>query len=305
MDNISIIEFPSNLGLREPEPGKEPGVKGLPAWLKKHHFHDQIQPGEVLTLLPPAYSPRKDPATRILNAEGLYNYALQQAALLGQVLDQNKFPLVLGGDCSILLGPAIALKQRGHFGLFYLDGHTDFMNISFSQSGGIGGMAASFVTGNGHEKLANIEGLSPYIKEENLWCVGNREYDDAYEDEVRNSRATYKSLEMLRKEGISNCTHAFLEEAKRKKLDGFWLHIDVDVLDDEIMPCVDSRTPGGLTYNEFNQLTAQLFKSEMLTGVEITILDPDLDSDGKYTREFVKNLTRTLHAAREWIPPIS
>jgi len=33
-------------------------------------------------------------------------------------------------------------------------------------------------------------------------------------------------------------------------LDGFWLHLDVDVLNDDIMPAVDSREKGGLFYDE-------------------------------------------------------
>lgn len=34
MKKVVIVEFPSNLGLKEPQPGKEPGVKHLPDWLK-------------------------------------------------------------------------------------------------------------------------------------------------------------------------------------------------------------------------------------------------------------------------------
>jgi arginase len=205
----------------------------------------------------------------------------------------------LGGDCSILLGSAIALKQKGNYGLFYLDGHTDFMDISLSETGGVGGMAASIVTGNGHKKLTNILNLSPYIKEKNLWCVGNREYDEEYENEIRNSTATYLSLEILRKEGISNCVQSFLSEIKNKNLDGFWLHIDVDVLNDSVMPCVDSRTPDGLTYSEFNELTSYLFQSEKLSGLEITILDPDLDPTGQYTKEFVANISATFNSFKK------
>lgn len=297
MKNVCIVEFPSNLGLREPQPGKEPGVKFLPGWLAQHHFHSMIRPESIQRLEPPKYAGIKDPESGILNVDSLVKYSIEQAKLIGSLLEENKFPLVLGGDCSILVGPALALKQRGDYGLFYLDGHTDYMNISFSQSGGIGGMSAGVVTGYGHEKLTNLLNLSPYIKTENLWCVGNREYDDAYEDEVRNSAAKYVSLENLRKTGISNCVQSFLSEIETKKLDGFWLHIDVDVLNDEVMPCVDSRTPDGLTYSEFNEVTSLLFQSDKLTGLEITILDPELDPDGRYTKAFVNNITTTFNQA--------
>src|SRR5690606_19027193 len=123
-------------------------------------------------------------------------------------LNENYFPLVLGGDCSILVGSALGLKKKGNYAIFYLDGHTDFMDISFSESGGVGGMAASIVTGNGHQKMTNIQNLSPYILEENLWCVGNREYDEEYENEIRKSNATYISLASLREKGISATVHS-------------------------------------------------------------------------------------------------
>ena len=299
MKDVYIVEFPSNLGLKEPQPGKEPGVKKLPDWLWKHNLHKFIPHKDIIRIDPPKYSNVRDHETQILNANSLVEYAREQAYLLNNLLTQNKFPFILGGDCSILLGTAIALKQKGNFGLFYLDGHTDFMDVSLSETGGVGGMAASIVTGNGHEKLTNILNLSPYIKEENLWCVGNREYDDEYENEIRNSTATYLSLEMLRKQGIENCVSSFLSEIKNKNLDGFWLHIDVDVLNDSIMPCVDSRTHGGLTYSEFNELTSYLFQSEKLSGLEITILDPDLDPTGQYTKEFVANISATFNSFKK------
>lgn len=296
MKKICIVEFPSNLGLKEPQPGKEPGVKLLPDWLKKHNLHNLINPESILRLDSPAYSSKKDPETKILNANSLADYAIKQAELIHNLITTDKFPFVIGGDCSILLGAAIALKQNGNYGLFYLDGHTDFIDISLSETGGVGGMAASIVTGNGHKKLTNILNLSPYIKEENLWCVGNREYDDEYENEIRKSEATYISLDLLRKRGIANCIQSFLLEIENKNLDGFWLHIDVDVLNDLIMPCVDSRTPDGLTYQEFNELTSLLFQSKKLTGFEITILDPDLDTTGEYTAAFVDNLAATFNS---------
>ncbi len=299
MKEVYIVEFPSNLGLKEPQPGKEPGVKKLPDWLWKHNLHKAINPKDTIRLDSPKYSNVRDVETHILNTNSLIDYAREQAYLINNLLTQNKFPFILGGDCSILLGPAIALKQKGNYGLFYLDGHTDFMDVSLSETGGIGGMSASIVTGNGPEKLTNILNLSPYIKEENLWCVGNREYDDEYENQIRNSDATYISLKELREKGISNCVESFLSAVKSKNLDGFWLHIDVDVLNDSIMPCVDSRTPDGLSYDEFNDLTSYLFESDKLSGLEITILDPDLDQTGQYTKDFVANFTRTFSVSQK------
>jgi len=297
MKEICIIEFPSNLGLREPKPLHEPGVKFLPDWFRQHQLHNKLHPKNIIRLDAPQYNSVKDAASGVLNIDAIAGYSVQQANIIKPLLEANQLPFVLGGDCSILTGAALALKQLGNYALFYLDGHTDFMDVRFSTSGGIGGMAASIVTGNGDKKITDILGLCPYIKEDNCWCVGNREYDDEYEDEIRNSTATYFSLEKLQQTGIEKTVQQFLLMVEQKKLDGFWLHIDVDVLDDAVMPCVDSPTPGGLSYAEFDQLTGLLFAHEKFSGVEITILDPELDTTGKYTEAFVQHITACFNNA--------
>jgi arginase len=301
MKRVSIIELPFNLGLKEPSPGKEPGVRRLPEWLRQHNFHKRIVPENVKTLHAPAYQMIMDIESEVLNADAIVHYAKEQALLLGGVLATDTFPLVIGGDCSIMVGSALTLKQRGNYALFYLDGHTDFMLPEASQTGGAGGMAAAIVAGLGPEKLTNIQGLSPYIKEEYVWCVGNREYDEEYERTVKDAKATYVDLNSLRALGIDNCVSAFLEMVHTQGLDGFWIHVDVDVLDDDVMPAVDSRTPGGLSYEEFDKLVGLLLSSPKAAGLEITILDLDLDPSGKYTRGFVDHFVTTFNQARKTI----
>ncbi|MES2776042.1 MAG: arginase family protein [Bacteroidota bacterium] len=252
MRNISIVEFPFNLGLKEVFPGQEPGVRRLPEWLKQYHFHEIIGPGDIHRLEAPDYHMVQDPVQFVLNTDDIVAYAGKQAALLNTLFSEKKFPLVIGGDCSIFIGIALALKKAGNYAVFYLDGHTDFMEPELSETKAAGGMVAAIVAGRGHPKLTNIDNELPYIKEQHVWCVGNREYDDEYEDAIRFSDATYISLDMLREKGLAQVVASFLEMVKQESLDGFWLHIDVDVLADDIMPAVDSRTPGGLTYQEFN-----------------------------------------------------
>lgn len=287
---ICIIEFPSNLGLKEPYPGHEPGVKHLPDWLRKHHFHDDIRSSKIIRLDPPPYSMSIDKETGVRNADALVSYALEQDKIIQRTLDEDLFPLLLGGDCSILLGPLLSLAQTGDHALFYLDGHTDFMWPALSKTGGAGGMAAALAAGRGPKKLTNILGLEPYIKEEHLWCVGNREYVGWYEQAITTSNATYLSLERIRNEGIKSCVSSFLKSIQSQNLSGFWIHFDVDVLHDELMPAVDSRTPDGLLYNELQEILLPLLNNPKAIGLTITILDPELDTDGSSTKKFVKNM---------------
>ena len=180
MKEIVLIEAPTNLGLKEPAPGIEPGVKFLPAALDKAGFDKLIGIKEQLHVEPPAYSMQLDEVSKVRNADAIAGYSKELAAAIRGVIEQNKIPLVIGGDCSVMIGAGVALKQKGNFGLFHLDGHTDYMWPEFSQTGGAAGMGLAIVAGKGHDKLTNIEGLKPYIEEENIFCVGNREYDPKY-----------------------------------------------------------------------------------------------------------------------------
>jgi len=295
--SIEIIELPSNLGLKALTPGKEPGVKNLPDWLKKNGFYNLLNPSRITRITPPPYSMHFDEETKVRNANAIIAYAREQVPVLKKTMLPGIFTLVIGGDCSILIGNALALKQLGNYGLFYLDGHTDYMLPDLSSTGGVAGMDLAIVTGNGHPRLTNIDNCKPYINEKNVWCVGNREYDKDYVAAVENSNVRYYDLDTLRKTGIEHCVDSFLFNVEVQNLDGFWIHLDVDVLDDDLMPAVDSRTPGGLSYSELSAILEKLIGATKCVGLEITILDPDLDPMGTYTIPFIHEMSTILKNA--------
>ncbi len=291
---IYILEFPSNLGLKKIESEIEPGVKKLPEWLKKNGFHKRINPEKILRIEPPKYGMDLDIESGVRNADNIIKYAIDQSKLLSSTLNENVFHLILGGDCSILIGNAIALKQKGNYGLFFLDGHTDFIESELSETGGAAGMDLAIVTGHGHDKLTNILNQKPYFYEKNVFCIGNREYDEEYVRPILESDIQYFDLQTLRKYGLTKTANQFLELVHENKLDGFFIHLDVDVLNDKIMPAVDSRAIDGLTYKELRELLIPLLSSKKVIGIEVTILNPYLDPNGKYTNEFIKNFIEII-----------
>lgn len=293
-----MIEFPSNLGLKKAATELEPGVKNLPAWLKKFGFHKRIRPVQVLTVAPPEYSLDYDNESGVRNAEKIIEYAKEQSKIFLEQLHKDNFLIILGGDCSILIGNALALKQKGEYGLFFIDGHTDFMLPVFSKTGGAAGMDLAIVTGYGHNKLTNIFNLKPYIQEKNVFCVGNREYDVDYVRPILETDIKYLDLEVLRQNRIEEVTAQFLKMVDDNNLAGFFIHLDVDVLNDEVMPAVDSRQPGGLNYDELAQLLNPLLLSKKAIGIEITIIDPTLDKDGKYTSAFVDEISQIIEKGK-------
>ncbi|HEY4875486.1 MAG TPA: arginase family protein, partial [Puia sp.] len=74
----------------------------------------------------------------------------------------------------------------------------------------------------------------------------------------------------------------------------FWIHLDVDVLQDSLMPCVDHSQPGGLTYRELGDLLRPLLRSALVYGIDITIYNPVLDNNYHAAKEFVRNFKSWL-----------
>ena len=290
-----IIEAPFNLGLIEPGPGMEPGVRFLPDALNRLGFSGRLNITDVIRVEAPAYASVIDADSGIRNLKEVDVYSRKLADTLEIQLRKHRSPLVIGGDCSLLIGIMLALKKLGKYGLFFIDGHTDFITVEQSASAAIAGMDLAIVAGLGHEGLTNIDGSRPYVDEDAIFCYGNREYDEVYEAPIENSRVGYYPLDEIRKSGISKIANRFLTMTDANGLDGFWIHLDVDVLDDAVMPCVDSRNPGGLSYDELKQTLKPLLASPKFAGMDITILDPTMDVDGTIVDRFVEEMVAVLN----------
>ena len=138
-----IIEVPSPLGLR-PD-----GVEAAPGALRTAGLHARLgSPDEARSDVRP-YCDVRDPETGVLNPQGIAAVARDLAAAMGAALDHGRFPLVLGGDCSILLGPMLALRRRGRYGLVFIDGHADFQHTIDEPNGEVASLDLALVTGRG------------------------------------------------------------------------------------------------------------------------------------------------------------
>jgi arginase len=294
---IAIVEAPSNLGLKPPSPGREPGTARAPDALRRAGFHDLISASRIVRIEAPAYSADENRAINVRNMAAIADYSRRLADAVGGCLSRGEFPLVLGGDCSILVGNMLGLRRRGEPALIYIDGHTDFYLPEQSASGGAAGMDLAFVTGWGPDALTNIEGYIPYVREERVAALGNRDFDrppPATIPRASASRMHYRDLAGLRDAGMAQAAKEALAAIHDAIPRDVFLHVDVDVLDSTIMPAVDSPQADGLRYDELTALLKSLLASELVSGMEVTIFDPDLDADGHLARELVTVLADSL-----------
>jgi len=277
--DLTIIEAPSNLGLKPPRPGMEPGVRRLPEALARAGLPGALSARWGGRVAPPAYSHGIDPATGIRNARAIARYSAELAEAVGAAIDRGAFPLVLGGDCSILLGNLLALRRRGRYGLLFLDGHADFASPQTSPSHGAAGMDLSLSTGRGPAALANLDGLGPLVRDEDVVVLGFRD-----EDPLPSGIAAHRVAE-LRSVGIRETARRDIARLRAGGVRGFWIHLDADVLDPELFPAVDTPEPGGLRLEELTELLEEALASDLAAGMQVCIYDPDLDPDGRCARD--------------------
>jgi arginase len=278
---LAVLDAPSNLGLRPPAPGTVPGCYKLAGALRDQGLLARIRARDAGCVTPPRYDragwKRGD---GVFNADALAAYSRRLAARCGALLDRGELPVVLGGDCSILLGTGLSLRRRGRFGLAFVDGHTDFRHPGNSDAiGAAAGEDLALATGRGQEDLTNLGGCRPLFRDSDVAVVAVRDADP-YLPETRQHLRYVASVSEVRSAGPERLAQSALAQLDRPDLDGFWLHLDADVLDPDVMPAVDSPDPGGLRLDELAPVLIRLLGSPRCAGFQVTVFDPDLDDSG-------------------------
>jgi len=296
--SIVVVDAPTNLGLAPPGPGREPGVRKLAQTLREQGLVARLGATDGGAVARPPYAAALDPSTGVLNGAALEAFSLDLADRVGAVLREGRFPFVLGGDCSILLGSMLALRRRGRFGLVFIDGHLDFRHPGNSERvGAAAGADLALVTGRGPGRLANIDGLGPLVRDDDAVALGEREDYPEWRD-IHDTDITVLDLWEVRSRGVAEVALEAVEKMEASGVEGFWVHLDADVLDDAVMPAVDSRQPDGLGYAELMELLKPLLNSTLATGMQVTIFDPELDEGGKIAGEFTDALIEAFSGAR-------
>ncbi|GLQ51299.1 arginase family protein [Dyella flava] len=290
---LAVLEAPSNLGLKPPLPAVEPGVKYMAHVLREHGVLTRLQAEDAGVVVPPAYAEAIDPVTRVRNARQIRHYSMELADRIAVLLEQGNFPIVTGGDCSVLLGSALALRRRGRHGLLFIDGHTDLMTPEHSQTGGLAGMDLACATGAGPDLLADIDACKPYIQPSDVVVFGYR-WPAPDEVSVATPTASMHAMPLhrIREQGVAESAHAAIKQLE-SLAEGFWIHLDLDVLAPEWMPAVDSPDPGGMDPDELHTVLKIVLASPRCVGMEVTIYDPTLDPDEKLA-DFIIDLLASV-----------
>ncbi|MGP4070837.1 arginase [Halobacillus sp. B29] len=278
---ISVIGVPMDLGQMRRGVDMGPSAiryAGMTERLEKLKY-DIEDLGDIDIPLPPQTGSEKLDNLRNLNeiSEGSQSLAEE----VDKVVEEGRFPLVLGGDHSIAMGTLAGIaKHYENLGVIWYDAHGDLNTADSSPSGNIHGMPLAVSLGIGHEKLTSIHGYEPKIKPENVVIVGARSLDEGERDLIKEHGIKVYTMHEVDRMGMTKVMEESVEYLKGRT-DGVHLSLDLDGLDPHEAPGVGTPVIGGLSYRESHLAMEMLYQSGMITSAEFVEVNPILDEKNK------------------------
>ncbi len=234
----------------------------------------------------------RDPATGISDLDQWVDLSKRLSKALGKILIRRSFPLLLGGDCSMLVGVLTAFAQMDKkIGLVFLDGHADFHSPQSSPEGDPADMELAIISGRGPEKITRIAGKYPLLREEDIVVYGIRAWD-----QIAESHIPVYDRKRMADLGITRSVQKGLEPLVQKDLP-LWVHFDVDALDPKFMPVMFPE-PGGLTFEETEKFLELVWTSGQVVGMSVACYHPRLDPNGSAGKRLAALIANILALCR-------
>lgn len=235
----------------------------------------------------------RDPATGILASADVLDATATIRATVAREVAAGTRPFLAGGCCAELPGALAGGRDAlGPIGLVHLDGHLDLYDGETSPTGEAADMPVSVALGLGPTAWVEVAGGAS-VAPERTALVGFRDKAESLEYGMRQPESIdpaplQRSVEDLRSGG-PGATAATVVSSLGEQAP-FWLHLDVDVLDQDVFPATDYLMPGGLTWDELGAVLAPLLASPFLIGASLGCYNPEKDPGRACGRALVEAL---------------
>lgn len=226
----------------------------------------------------------RDPVSGIIAPATLATMNGAVRAAVDRAIDEGRLPLVIGGECPLLLGCLAAARDAyGRAGLLFVDGHEDAWPPWQSTTGEAADMELGLALGlTSVQGIAAVEGLLPLVSPEDTIVLGPR---DAEELAAAVQPSIAPVVTFMDDRALRQGDLAATAAAMTRKLDQgagrWWFHLDLDVLTTEALPAVRYPQRGGIAWADLETITAAALREPGLIGWDVTIYNPDLDPDGR------------------------
>src|SRR5262249_12305890 len=233
--SIALVGAPSSIGIRPYDNGEARHLDRAPGVLRSLNVVQRLGAADCGDVVPAAYRDYIRPPGRARNEGEVAAYSIDLARRVAGAAAQGRFVVVLGGDCSVVLGSLLGARQAvgGAVGLAYVDGHADFATPEESRTGSVASMCLGMAVGRGDTPLARLADPSPLVDGRHVVLLGRRDEAEAWYGHAALAASSILDLPdaALRPYGYSKAAGMALERLVSPKLPGFWIHVDADVID--------------------------------------------------------------------------
>jgi arginase len=275
MGGTTLIALPYDSGRFDERMGRGP-LHLLGSGLEQHlrAFEPDL---EVVTICLP----------KKFHAEAEALVALQKLAVqaIEESLARHRRILILSGNCGPAALSAASALDPLTTGAIWFDAHADFNTPETSASGFIDGMALSILTGRCWPELAaRFTSFKP-VPERNVILIGARDLDSREAAALSQSEITRIGPELG---GLQRALDALTE-----KVANFYVHLDIDVLDESEGRANPYACGGGLSGQTLFAALDLMRQSGRIKAASITSYDPACDPNGR-VRAVIDNAARIL-----------
>lgn len=279
--NVHILEMPLDFGASRHGSDMGPSAIRLAGIKERLEYlnHKTFEHADIFQPQPQEYEQVGNPKAKYLKP--IVNACTKLAASVEEISSKGDFPLVLGGDHSIVLGTlaglaASAKKENKKIGVLYVDAHGDFNDTNTSPTGNIHGECLAASAGLGLPELTNLYFEGQKVDPHNICFVGCRDLDPEEKVLMKKAGVTVFTMSDIDRQGFSEIVKKVL---KFFETHADWIHVsfDMDVLDPMYAPGTGIPLPGGLTNREALLLMEEMASIGKVKSAEIVEVNPILD----------------------------
>ena len=277
--------------------GRAPGQAGAPAALREAGLEAALSLRDVvssLDLTVPAARAERDRESGLLNGAALVTMIQSLQSELSAAISADRFPLVYGADCSVLLAAIPSLRDAGgEVGLLFIDGHEDATPMDRSRSGEAANMEIAVLLGTTGDRLPHpLTRSYGALKPEALAMIGPR--DDAFRRELGVESIGGRVWLRHAAEVSASPGRMAMEAVERisSHAANWWLHTDLDVLDERDFSARGApgevTLAGGLRWPHLTEVVGTALGAGGCRGWSLVIYNPDLDPDRRQAHRIVQ-----------------
>lgn len=249
----------------------------------------------------PQPSPVRDQVSGLIDPTGLAAVVAGVREAVDRIMAEGRIPLVLGGDCPLLVGCVAAARDRSdRCGLLFVDGHEDAYLPEQSLTGEAADTEMAFALGLADAAWsAQLSSMLPVVGWDDVEMLGPRDSHLLSEEGVLSLATSLRFADAATLATDPAGRTAEAVERVTTRGGGSWLHIDLDVLSTDALGSVDYRQEGGLDWEQLEAVASTALADARTLGWDVTIYNPDLDPEGRDAARIVRFLSDVVgHAGR-------